>query len=59
MIEQVDLARLSRSQKQHLNLVLRHHAVALELVLNLVIAWRCGQGQWGAGSSRGNRGNAG
>lgn len=34
-----DLARLSSSQEQHLDFILRHHTVPLELVLNLVIAW--------------------
>ena len=34
------LARLSSTKKQHLDLVLGHHAVPLELVLNLVVAWK-------------------
>lgn len=38
--EETDLARLSSTQQQHLDLVLRHHAVPLELVFDLVIAWR-------------------
>ena len=33
-----NLARLASSQKQHLDLVLRHHTVTLELVLNLIVA---------------------
>ena len=38
------LARLSRTEQQHLDLVLRHLAVAFELVLDLVIACRGGGG---------------
>ena len=36
-----NLARLASSQKKHLDLVLRHHTVTLELVLNLIVA--CGR----------------
>ena len=34
-----NLARLSSTQEQHLDLVLGHHAVPLDLVLNLIVAW--------------------
>ena len=44
LLEHRRLARLSRTEQQHLDLVLRHLAVAFELVLDLVIACREGGG---------------
>ena len=51
--KQTNLARLSSTEEQHLDLVLGHHAVPLELVLDLIVA--CAE----EGVSAGRAGGAG
>jgi hypothetical protein len=40
--ESTDLARFTRSQQQHFDLILCHHPIPLELALDFIIAWSTG-----------------